>query len=612
VALAAPAAFFSYSREDSEFALKLAADLKAAGAKVWLDQLDIHPGDRWDRAVEDALIHSPRLLVILSPASVNSTNVMDEVSFALEEKKTVIPVMHKDCTVPFRLRRVHYADFRQDYACGLRELLKIMAPGQGAGRSGSAISDVEGQGQSNVPDARELQRETDQARLEDEHQKTAKQTRLQQEDKQAAEQPRVEQDRRRATEGTAVEGHRRKSAEKIEGAKGEQEQTDRAAQKKVLDTGLRGALRASKFEPSQIVSRTIRRPLVAGALVFISVIGSWLVLHYRSSAPQKPGGSNTNEPLKPATDAWPIFGKEWKARISGTEESLQSIFATADGKRLWAVGGHFGGSGNHHESWILRSDDGGEHWIARKSAPPSPSLMITGTDDGKRLWATSEELTLLESDDGGEHWNERLTSVSCVCISVFGTSDGKRLWVGGLGAIHKSVDGGEHWQKQRFHLGALYSISGTSDGKKLWAVGNSEGGGATLKSDDGGDHWDVQTGIAQNHLKSIFGTSDGKRLWAVGEKGSILASSDGGEHWNSRTCCDVLNNLNSVFGTSDGKRLWVVGDWGTILQSDDGGEHWNSRVSGTANGLNSIFGTSDGTRLWAVGEKGTVLEPVIP
>lgn len=66
------------------------------------------------------------MLVILPPASVNSTNVMDEVSFALEEKKTVIPVVYRDCTIPFRLRRVQYVDFRHDYARGLKELLRIL------------------------------------------------------------------------------------------------------------------------------------------------------------------------------------------------------------------------------------------------------------------------------------------------------------------------------------------------------------------------------------------------------------------------------------------------------------------------------------------------------
>jgi hypothetical protein len=37
-------AFFSYSRDDSEFALRLAEDLKAAGANVWLNQLEIEAG----------------------------------------------------------------------------------------------------------------------------------------------------------------------------------------------------------------------------------------------------------------------------------------------------------------------------------------------------------------------------------------------------------------------------------------------------------------------------------------------------------------------------------------------------------------------------------------
>lgn len=47
--------FFSYAREDSDFVLKLAKDLRIAEVKLWIDQLDIRGGDRWDRAVERAL-----------------------------------------------------------------------------------------------------------------------------------------------------------------------------------------------------------------------------------------------------------------------------------------------------------------------------------------------------------------------------------------------------------------------------------------------------------------------------------------------------------------------------------------------------------------------------
>ena len=121
-----PVAFFSYSREDSEFALRLAADLKAAGAAVWIDQLDIGPGQLWDRAVQNALESCPSVLIILSPASVNSDNVMDEISFALDQKKTLIPVLYRDCDIPFRLRRFQHLDFRTEYERMLQELRKCL------------------------------------------------------------------------------------------------------------------------------------------------------------------------------------------------------------------------------------------------------------------------------------------------------------------------------------------------------------------------------------------------------------------------------------------------------------------------------------------------------
>ena len=119
-------AFFSYSRHDSEFVLKLAKDLRAAGADLWLDQLDIRAGQHWDTVIADALGRSTLLLVVLSPDSVASNNVMDEVSFALDKQKTVIPVLHKPCEVPFRLRRMQYADFTLAYEKGLAALLRAL------------------------------------------------------------------------------------------------------------------------------------------------------------------------------------------------------------------------------------------------------------------------------------------------------------------------------------------------------------------------------------------------------------------------------------------------------------------------------------------------------
>lgn len=118
--------FFSYSRADSKFALKLATSLRDAGINLWIDQLDIHPGLRWDAEVEKSLENSKSLLVILSEASVTSNNVLDEVSYALENNKQVFPVIIDNCKIPFRIKRLQYIDFTVDYDIAFDHLLKAL------------------------------------------------------------------------------------------------------------------------------------------------------------------------------------------------------------------------------------------------------------------------------------------------------------------------------------------------------------------------------------------------------------------------------------------------------------------------------------------------------
>ena len=122
--------FFSYARPDSEFAEKLANDLRSAGVSLWFDQYDILPGDRWDSAVQNALKSSPWLLVVLSPHSVVSENVMDEVAEALKLGKKVVPVLHLQCDIPFRIARLQYVDFTTSYQSGMKQLLRIVGAPQ--------------------------------------------------------------------------------------------------------------------------------------------------------------------------------------------------------------------------------------------------------------------------------------------------------------------------------------------------------------------------------------------------------------------------------------------------------------------------------------------------
>jgi hypothetical protein len=104
-------AFISYSRANKEFATKLVTGLRAGGYPVWFDLLDIPTGARWDDEVEKALRECSIFMIILTPASIASENVKDEIGYAIDHGKRILPVLLEDCDVPLRLRRFQYVDF---------------------------------------------------------------------------------------------------------------------------------------------------------------------------------------------------------------------------------------------------------------------------------------------------------------------------------------------------------------------------------------------------------------------------------------------------------------------------------------------------------------------
>jgi len=115
--------FLSYARADGEFAAKLAASLREKGVKVWRDVDDIPAGASWDAEIQQALSQCSHLLLVATPESVQSPNVMDEVSFALNKGKTVIPIILKPCELPLRVHRAQWVDFQEDYDDALAKLL---------------------------------------------------------------------------------------------------------------------------------------------------------------------------------------------------------------------------------------------------------------------------------------------------------------------------------------------------------------------------------------------------------------------------------------------------------------------------------------------------------
>jgi hypothetical protein len=69
------------------------------------------------------------------PDSVNSRTVIDEVSLATEEGKTVIPCVVKKTALPMRVRRNHWIDFMRSYDCGFGQLLRQLREWSGETRA---------------------------------------------------------------------------------------------------------------------------------------------------------------------------------------------------------------------------------------------------------------------------------------------------------------------------------------------------------------------------------------------------------------------------------------------------------------------------------------------
>jgi WD40 repeat protein len=103
--------FFCYARANQEFVLRLAGNLKQRGVAVWLDQWDIPAESDWDQTIDQALRNCAHLLIVLSPASVESREVRGELRTALDLGKPILPVLYQPCEVPRQLRLVQFVDF---------------------------------------------------------------------------------------------------------------------------------------------------------------------------------------------------------------------------------------------------------------------------------------------------------------------------------------------------------------------------------------------------------------------------------------------------------------------------------------------------------------------
>jgi hypothetical protein len=106
--------FVSYSRKDENFARKLATALSTAGYDLWIDVDDIPAGMNWNPAIQTGLQRMQVLIVVVSPDSMVSPKVLDEMDYAWTHGKRIIPLLYRPADMRYPLKQMQYIDFHND------------------------------------------------------------------------------------------------------------------------------------------------------------------------------------------------------------------------------------------------------------------------------------------------------------------------------------------------------------------------------------------------------------------------------------------------------------------------------------------------------------------
>src|SRR5690606_3508247 len=126
--------FISHSSKDKAFVRFLKDCLSANSIETWLDEDQLDLGDSLTTKLEGALDESTHLLIVLSPASIDSDWVQFELKKALNNSRTglmnkIIPIKYRDCQVPEELKDLIYGDLSNEVVLPVNNKIKFISNG---------------------------------------------------------------------------------------------------------------------------------------------------------------------------------------------------------------------------------------------------------------------------------------------------------------------------------------------------------------------------------------------------------------------------------------------------------------------------------------------------
>lgn len=104
-------ALIGYHLADLPFALRLSADLKGRGVNVWMDRLDIRPGEDWMRVEMAALRDCAALIALLTPDYVTSPYGQDELESVYSSGRPLVPLLLRHVSASDWPVQVNYHDY---------------------------------------------------------------------------------------------------------------------------------------------------------------------------------------------------------------------------------------------------------------------------------------------------------------------------------------------------------------------------------------------------------------------------------------------------------------------------------------------------------------------
>lgn len=88
--------FISYSHRDTDFANRLIAALNAVGHACWIDSSEIKGGDEWIMTIAEGINNSYAFVPVVTRKALESRWVQDEILWARQKNKLIIPVLLED------------------------------------------------------------------------------------------------------------------------------------------------------------------------------------------------------------------------------------------------------------------------------------------------------------------------------------------------------------------------------------------------------------------------------------------------------------------------------------------------------------------------------------